>query len=157
MASLFTHSLSSFPSSFFSCSKTLSKISTCHLKTRSLCVYALQSSPPLEVQNFWQWLCDEGVVSAKSPVRPATVPEGLGLVAQRDIGRNEVVLEIPKKFWINPDTVAASDIGNVCSGLKPWISVALFLIREKKKEDSPRRVYLNILPESTDSTVFWWV
>lgn len=157
MASLFTQSLSSFPSSFFSCSKTLSKISTCHLKTRSLCVYALQSSPPLEVQTFWQWLCDEGVVSAKSPVRPATVPEGLGLVAQRDIGRNEVVLEIPKKFWINPDTVAASDIGNVCSGLKPWISVALFLIREKKKEDSPWRVYLNILPESTDSTVFWWV
>lgn len=59
------------------------------------------------------------------------------------------------KFWINPDTVAASEIGSLCSGLKPWISVALFLIREKKKEDSPWRVYLDILPECTDSTVFW--
>ncbi|XP_031262371.1 fructose-bisphosphate aldolase-lysine N-methyltransferase, chloroplastic [Pistacia vera] len=153
------HSLpSSSPSPFLSSSKTLktlSKKSTFHLKTRPLCVISLNSSPPQEVQTFWQWLCDQGVVSAKSPIRPATVPEGLGLVAQRDIGRNEVVLEIPKKFWINPDTVAASDIGNLCSGLKPWISVALFLIREKKKEDSPWRVYLDILPESTDSTVFW--
>ncbi|KAJ0094565.1 hypothetical protein Patl1_16789 [Pistacia atlantica] len=158
MASLFTLSLSSSPSPFLSSSKTLktlSKKSTFHLKTRPLCVISLNSSPPQEVQTFWQWLCDQGVVSAKSPIRPATVPEGLGLVAQRDIGRNEVVLEIPKKFWINPDTVAASDIGNLCSGLKPWISVALFLIREKKKEDSPWRVYLDILPESTDSTVFW--
>ncbi|KAJ0038488.1 hypothetical protein Pint_23584 [Pistacia integerrima] len=158
MVSLFTLSLSSSPSPFLSSSKnlkTLSKKSTFHLKTRPLCVISLNSSPPQEVQTFWQWLCDQGVVSAKSPIRPATVPEGLGLVAQRDIGRNEVVLEIPKKFWINPDTVAASDTGNLSSGLKPWISVALFLIREKKKEDSPWRVYLDILPESTDSTVFW--
>ncbi|KAL5826352.1 hypothetical protein ACOSQ3_018193 [Xanthoceras sorbifolium] len=130
------------------------------LKNKPFSVSSLHSttysSPPSpEVQTFWQWLCDQRVVSAKSPVRPATVPEGVGLVAQRDIGKNEVVLEIPKKFWINPDAVAASEIGNVCSGLKPWISVALFLIREKKREDSPWWIYLDILPESTDSTVFW--
>ncbi|KAF7123578.1 hypothetical protein RHSIM_Rhsim12G0125500 [Rhododendron simsii] len=40
--------------------------------------------------------------------------EGLGLVAQRDIGRNEVVLEVPKKFWINPETLSASEVGSVC-------------------------------------------
>lgn len=86
------------------------------------------------------------------------MPEGLGLVAQRDIRRNEVVLEVPKKFWINPDTVSASEVGSVCGGLKPWISVALFLIREKKlREESMWRYYLDILPEYTDSTIYWWV
>lgn len=97
------------------------------------------------------------MVSAKSAAEPAVVPEGLGLVARRDIGRNEVVLEIPKRLWISPETAAASKIGALCSGLKPWVSVALFLIREKYDEDSAWRVYLDVLPESTDSTIFWWV
>lgn len=82
------------------------------------------------------------------------VPEGLGLVAQRDIGRNQVVLEVPKRLWINPDAVAESEIGNVCSGLKPWIAVALFLLREKDREDSKWRLYFDVLPLSTNSTVF---
>jgi [ribulose-bisphosphate carboxylase]-lysine N-methyltransferase len=112
---------------------------------------------PPNVQTFWQWLRDEGVVSAKAPARPALVQEGLGLVAQRDLTRNEVVLEVPKRLWINPDAVAASDIGSVCSDLKPWVSVALFLIREKLKSDSPWRYYLDVLPEYTNSTIYWWV
>ncbi|XP_057948040.1 ribulose-1,5 bisphosphate carboxylase/oxygenase large subunit N-methyltransferase, chloroplastic [Malania oleifera] len=130
-----------------------------HLK-RTISVNSLRSAvpetdPPPSVQTFWQWLCDEGVVSSKSPVKPGIVPEGLGLVARRDIARNEVVLEVPKKFWINPDAVAASEIGSVCTGLKPWVSVALFLIRERSRVDSPWRSYLDILPDFTNSTIFW--
>lgn len=83
------------------------------------------------------------------------VPEGLGLIAKKNISRNEVVLEIPNRFWINQDAVVASEIGTVCSGLKPWVSVALFLIRERFRQDSKWGVYLDILPELTDSTVFW--
>ncbi|POO03485.1 Rubisco LSMT methyltransferase [Trema orientale] len=131
-----------------------------HLK-KPLSVTSLQSpeldpSLPAEVHTFWKWLRDEGVVSAKTPARPGLVPEGLGLIAQRDIPRNEVVLEIPKRLWINPDAVSGSEIGNVCSGLKPWIAVALFLLREKSRDDSLWRLYLDILPEETNSTIFWW-
>ncbi|KAL5553730.1 hypothetical protein UlMin_041131 [Ulmus minor] len=130
-----------------------------HFK-KPLSVKALQSldcdpSLPQEVQSFWNWLRDEGVVSAKTPAKPGLVPEGLGLVAQRDIGRNEVVLEVPKRLWINPDVVAASEIGNLCSGLKPWVSVALFLLRERSRDDSKWRRYFDILPEYTNSTIFW--
>ncbi|XP_073119572.1 ribulose-1,5 bisphosphate carboxylase/oxygenase large subunit N-methyltransferase, chloroplastic [Henckelia pumila] len=111
---------------------------------------------PPAVQVFWQWLKDEGVVSAKTPVKPGVVPEGLGLVATRDISKNEVVLEIPKRFWINPDAVASSAIGSVCSGLKPWIAVALFLLREKFiGEDSKWKFYIDVLPDYTDSTIYW--
>eukprot|EP00268_Persea_americana_P066217 TRINITY_DN8966_c0_g1_i1.p1 TRINITY_DN8966_c0_g1~~TRINITY_DN8966_c0_g1_i1.p1 ORF type:complete len:375 (-),score=67.48 TRINITY_DN8966_c0_g1_i1:335-1459(-) len=108
------------------------------------------------LESFWRWLCERGVVSEDSPlVKPGVVREGLGLVAQRNISQNEVVVKVPRKLWINPDTVAASQIGSVCSGLKPWISVALFLVREKAREDSPWRTYFGILPDSTNSTIFW--
>ncbi|OMO71876.1 hypothetical protein COLO4_27983 [Corchorus olitorius] len=121
---------------------------------------ATTTDPPPELQTFWQWLQDQGVISAKSPVRPGMVPEGLGLVAKKDIAKNEVVLEIPDRFWINPDTVAASEIGSVCSGLKPWVAVALFLIREKFRDDSKWRVYLDILPQieifGVDKVLFLW-
>ncbi|KAK1290391.1 hypothetical protein QJS10_CPB18g01446 [Acorus calamus] len=59
----------------------------------------------------------------------------------------EAVVEVPKKLWINPDTVAASDIGGLCRGLKPWMAVALFLVREKGRPDSAWRPYIDILPE----------
>lgn len=65
-------------------------------------------------------------------------------------------MEVPKKFWINPDTIAASEIGTVCNGLKPWVSVALFLMREKKLGDSSSwKPYIDILPDSTNSTIYW--
>ncbi|XP_058192643.1 ribulose-1,5 bisphosphate carboxylase/oxygenase large subunit N-methyltransferase, chloroplastic [Rhododendron vialii] len=135
---------------------------TLHCTARPLSVTSNILSPepdplPPAVQTFWKWVSGEGLISSKKcPVKPAIVPEGLGLVAQRDIGRNEVVLEVPKKFWINPDTVSASEVGSVCGGLKPWISVALFLIREKKlREESMWRYYLDILPQFTDSTIYW--
>lgn len=67
-------------------------------------------------------------------------------------------MEVPKKYWINPDAVAASEIGSVCSNLKPWIAVALFLLKEKfKGEESKWKCYIDVLPEGTNSTIYWWV
>ncbi|KAL0551658.1 hypothetical protein IC582_010747 [Cucumis melo] len=126
------------------------------LSVTSLASPDLDPSLPSNVHTFWQWLRQEGVVSSKTHVKPAIFPEGLGLATTKNLSKNEVVLEVPKRFWINPDAVNDSVIGNVCSGLKPWISVALFLIRENLNGDSRWRRYLDILPQETDSTVFWW-
>lgn len=129
---------------------------TKRLTVKSVLSPTAQTSSSPALQSFWQWVCQNGVLSTKSPsVRPGTVPEGLGLVALKNISRNEVVIEVPKKFWINFDTVTATDIGKFCSGLKPWMSIALFLLTEKNKEDSPWRSYLDILPTTTDSPIFW--
>ncbi|PIM97816.1 N-methyltransferase [Handroanthus impetiginosus] len=163
MASLFTISPSTPSSSIlkthFPFFKT--KPSFRRLKKRSFFVNAVLTTEidpnvPQTVHRFWEWLKDEGMVSGKTPVKPGVVPEGLGLVATRDIGRNEVVLEVPRKFWINPDAVATSEIGSICSGLKPWISVALFLLREKfKGEESKWKYYIDVFPEGTNSTIYW--
>ncbi|XP_022973301.1 ribulose-1,5 bisphosphate carboxylase/oxygenase large subunit N-methyltransferase, chloroplastic [Cucurbita maxima] len=157
--------LSSSSSNFLSLPRTATCISfplkrpLLHPKPRlslnSLASPDLDPSLPSNVHTFWEWLRQEGLVSSKTHVKPAIFPEGLGLATTKDLSKNEVVLEVPKRFWINPDAVANSEIGNVCSGLKPWISVALFLIRENFKEDSRWRRYLDILPQETDSTVFW--
>lgn len=108
------------------------------------------------VEDFWQWACQKGVVPSPPVVSPGFVPQGLGLLAQKDISRNELVLEVPQSLWINSDTVAASEIGTLCQGLKPWISIALFLLREKALgPSSPWFLYLRILPRSTNSPIFW--
>ncbi|KAK9119172.1 hypothetical protein Scep_017265 [Stephania cephalantha] len=113
-------------------------------------------APSTTLQTFWDWLSNKGVVSPKSPsVKPGIVPEGLGLISQKIFSRNEVVVEVPSKVWINSDTVAASEIGGLCGGLKPWASIALFLLREKGREDSPWRSYIEIMPSGNDSTIFW--
>ena len=159
MASLLTL-VSSSSSVFFFPKKPQNTPPIIHTRRSPLsltCLHSSETKPSPPVQTFWKWLSDQDVVSGKTSVKPAVVPEGLGLVAQRDIARNEPVLEVPKRFWINPDAVAASEIGGACSGLKPWVSVALFLIREKLRDESSWRSYLDILPEYTNSTIFWWV
>lgn len=158
---------SSFPPQFpLRSSKHLSPLKTTLKRplfstttSSSLHVDPPESDPPLppSVRIFWKWLAEEGVVSSTCPLRPAYVPEGLGLVARRDIAQDEVVLKVPRRLWINPDTVAASEIGYLCTDLKPWVAVSLFLIREKMRGSSPWRFYIDILPERTDSTLYWWV
>ncbi|KAL6009051.1 hypothetical protein ACLOJK_022278 [Asimina triloba] len=150
-------------SSFFSSSPAAARLfpakpahTSSLAKARKASAINALSSSSSSIDHFWQWLCDKRVVSPSSPVvKPGIVPEGLGLVAQRDLPSNEVVLQVPKNLWINPDAVAASDIGIVSSGLKPWVAVALFLLREKARPDSPWRSYLQILPQSTHSPIFW--
>ncbi|KAJ6830370.1 putative fructose-bisphosphate aldolase-lysine N-methyltransferase, chloroplastic [Iris pallida] len=119
---------------------------------------ASASAPaPEAVDEFWKWFRDRAGASRPAAVNPGFVPEGLGLVAQRSLSRNEVVLEVPKKMWIDSDAVAASDVGRVCSGLgATWVPIALFLLREEGMgQASPWYPYLRILPKETNSPLFW--
>ncbi|KAF3775357.1 Fructose-bisphosphate aldolase-lysine N-methyltransferase [Nymphaea thermarum] len=138
----------------FACPSPSSRVPICW--KRRLSVLCLQKSQAdLDVLGSFQgWLREKGV--SFPSVKPGFVREGLGLVAQKDIGRNEVVVEVPKRTWINLDTVAASVIGPVCSGSNPWIRIALFILREmavgEKSDWSP---YIRILPKQMDSTIYW--
>ncbi|KAG8050225.1 hypothetical protein GUJ93_ZPchr0009g2290 [Zizania palustris] len=82
--------------------------------------------PPI---TFRRWISYHGA-DAGGVASPASVPEGLGLVASRNLPRGEVVAEVPKKLWLDADAVAASDLGRVLGGgeLQPWVAVALLLL-----------------------------
>lgn len=110
-----------------------------------------------DIRYLWQWLSEKGGISSSSStlVRPEFVPERLGLVAQTNISRGQVVLELPKNLWISMDTVSGSEIGKLCQGLRPWVAISLFILREKSRSDSPWSPYLRILPEVLDSPMFW--
>ncbi|PKU74769.1 fructose-bisphosphate aldolase-lysine N-methyltransferase, chloroplastic isoform X4 [Dendrobium catenatum] len=134
-----------------------SRHSSAKLHQRGIKLAAAALPSESAIADFWRWLRERGTLTQPPPpVRPAVVPEGLGLVAERDMLRNEVVVEVPKKLWINTNTVAASEIGPVTLGLKPWVAIALFLLREKAMgAASLWRPYLDILPPETDSPIFW--
>ncbi|KAG5587473.1 hypothetical protein H5410_047907 [Solanum commersonii] len=104
----------------------------------SLQLRELDPKIPQPVQTFWKWLCDEGVVSIKTPVKPGIVAEGLGLVANRDISKGETVLGVPKGSGSTQ-----IKLQNLKLGIEKW------------KDDSKWKYYMAVLPESTDSTIYW--
>ncbi|KQJ90199.1 fructose-bisphosphate aldolase-lysine N-methyltransferase, chloroplastic [Brachypodium distachyon] len=118
---------------------------------------AVSTPSDAALQNFRRWISSQGADTGAAS--PTVVPEGLGLVAARNLPRGEVVAEVPKKLWMDADAVAASDIGRACrSGgdLRPWVSVSLLILREAARGgDSLWAPYLAILPRQTDSTIFW--
>ncbi|KAI5062087.1 hypothetical protein GOP47_0022626 [Adiantum capillus-veneris] len=111
-----------------------------------------------QLQSFKAWLTQRGVLSNSSSVRPQQVEsQGLGLVASgRPIAQGEEVLNVPQELWMS---VAAArshpDIGPFCTNLRPWVTLALFLLFEKGMPSSPWRSYIDILPHTLDSPLFW--
>ncbi|KAM1766561.1 hypothetical protein ACFX12_044761 [Malus domestica] len=95
------------------------------------------------------------------PVAPSSSPNLLAVVPRRRRGLQQIPC---RKACCGPQRHGArrrpryfqkvETTPSVCSGLKPWVSVVLFLIREKSRDDSKWRTYLDILPESTNSIVF---
>ncbi|KAK1290908.1 hypothetical protein QJS10_CPB18g01444 [Acorus calamus] len=66
----------------------------------SLHSLARTSPSTASIDKFWRWLSENKATPASSTlVKPAAVPEGLGLVAQRDISPRETIIEIRKKLW----------------------------------------------------------
>lgn len=105
---------------------------------------------------FWTWFLEKSQLNAaKVPVRPRIVPEGLGLVAERNLGSGDDIFNVPDSICITKETVKASPIGKYVTELKPWIGLALFLISERNNTESSWKAYLDILPTELDLPLFW--
>ncbi|MCO5554003.1 hypothetical protein L7F22_007529 [Adiantum nelumboides] len=111
-----------------------------------------------QLQNFKAWLTQRGALSSSSSVRPQQVEsQGFGLVAsRRSIAQGEEVFNVPQELWMS---VAAArshpEIGPFCTNLRPWVTLALFLLFEKGRSSSPWRPYIDMLPHNLDSPLFW--
>lgn len=106
-----------------------------------------------QVQALWSWAQAQGAQG--EAVRPSEVAEGLGLLAQRPVGQGDEILSVPEAVWINLAAVQKSSLGQVTQGLKSWVAVALFLIQESSNFNSKWRPYLDSLPKTLDSPLFW--
>lgn len=129
--------------------KTFSRIVLLPSNSRVSCSVGAEA----QVQTIWSWAQSHGIQG--EAVKPAEVSEGLGLIAQRPVNAGDEILNVPESVWINLAAVQNSSLGKACEGLKPWVAVALFLIHESSNPSSKWRPYLDSLPKSLDSPLFW--
>mmetsp|Transcript_33591 Transcript_33591/g.73311 ORF Transcript_33591/g.73311 Transcript_33591/m.73311 type:complete len:494 (-) Transcript_33591:326-1807(-) len=115
------------------------------------------TAPTQNLDEFWQWMKQNKVVDeAKVAVQPKAFEEGAGLVSNREVKKNEVLLAVPEKFLMNYKAAIASKIGNYLEGLKPWLAVTLFLLHERSLgAASDWAPYISVLPSSLDLPMYW--
>ncbi|CAI5487550.1 unnamed protein product [Closterium sp. Naga37s-1] len=115
-----------------------------------------------KAERFWKWLVDQGVGDKDLPaaVKPVvlTAADGqprLALVADRDIRSGDDLLLVPLSACLTLDKVLRTDIGAVCGDVRPWVALALFIIRERGNPTSEWAPYLDTLPTSLNSPLLW--
>ncbi|CAI5462847.1 unnamed protein product [Closterium sp. Yama58-4] len=95
-----------------------------------------------------------------SAVKPAvlTAADGqprLALVADRDIRSGDDLLLVPLSACLTLDKVLKTDIGAVCGDVRPWVALALFIIRERGNPNSEWAPYFDTLPATLNSPLLW--
>ena len=77
------------------------------------------------------------------------------VVAAKDLSPGEAVLTVPQNTWVTPEAAQKSAAGQLIASLEPWLQVALLLLLEKSNAGSSNRQYLDSLPSSLDTPMFW--
>lgn len=110
---------------------------------------------------FEEWIEKNGNVDHSAVRAEKCGEEGVGLVAERDIREGERVINVPRRLMLTAD-VALQDPelrrfieGDPILRRIESLSLSLCVVRERLDEDSMYRPYLDILPE-TYSTPLWF-
>ncbi|CAH2041357.1 unnamed protein product, partial [Iphiclides podalirius] len=111
------------------------------------------------LERYLNWLQENG---AKFEGIEISDFEGyeLGLKAQRDFSEDSLLLTVPSKVMMSEKDALDSELGafiNVDPILKnmPNITLALFLLLEKNKEDSFWKPYIDILPDKYTTVLYF--
>lgn len=104
-----------------------------------------------------EWLGEQGVDARQNVdlTVPPTAAGGPALIAVRPFAKGEIALSIPEPLWITKDTAAQHFTPPLVDDLEAWVAVALFLIDQKARPDSPWRLYLDSLPHQLSTPVAW--
>ncbi|KAL7746691.1 Histone-lysine N-methyltransferase setd3 [Sorochytrium milnesiophthora] len=117
---------------------------------------------PIEkrLDAFRAWMTKNGADVEAMPVEwKAGFKEGLGLVAKRDIKKDETLITVPRSIFMTSDDAIKSrkirDLledrsgsGSDARQLPANVLLALFLLQEKHTPGSKWKPYIDILPES---------
>lgn len=111
------------------------------------------------IDRFTDWVKSNGAIFEGSEI---TEFQGydLGLKANTDISQDSLIIAIPRKLMLTVEEAKNSSLGPLIEReliLKtmPNVALAIFLLLEKSKKDSFWKPYLDILP-NTYSTVLYF-
>ena len=78
------------------------------------------------------------------------------VVASAPVADGEVVASIPGSVWLTRQAALKSPIGQYIETLDPWLSIAIFLIHERKNKESMWADYIELLCSKPPSTPILW-
>ncbi|EKD13526.1 putative SET domain-containing protein [Drepanopeziza brunnea f. sp. 'multigermtubi' MB_m1] len=107
--------------------------------------------------SFFAWLGRIGVHHSPKValVDLRSAGRGRGLVAQSDIGEDEVLFTIPRDAVLNTTTALGSADNPAILEMPCWLALTAIILTEGQQEDSKWAPYLALLPSRLDSLVFW--
>mmetsp|Transcript_70920 Transcript_70920/g.167182 ORF Transcript_70920/g.167182 Transcript_70920/m.167182 type:complete len:201 (+) Transcript_70920:11-613(+) len=108
------------------------------------------------LNTFRMWISDNAGDEIWSTVRlECDAHQGVHLRTTRVIHPHEQILAIPSRLRMDPAAALQSDVGGGLKDLDPRVALSLFLMREDANPKSRWRPYLDILPRSFDTPLFW--
>ncbi|XP_023947166.2 actin-histidine N-methyltransferase [Bicyclus anynana] len=132
--------------------KEIVNIETCTTKVA-------QSHRKLNLEQYVNWLQEHGAKFEGVEISEFDGYE-LGLKATKDFAEGSLLLTVPTKVMMTEKNAAESDLGpfiDVDPLLQnmPNITLALFLLLEKSRSDSFWKPYIDVLPESYSTVLYF--
>ncbi|KAG9292948.1 hypothetical protein G9A89_016310 [Geosiphon pyriformis] len=114
-----------------------------------------------ECMKTWWFLQNGGFISAKLSFKDYSSEfAGRGVVALKEIEKDEVLFTIPRCILLSPDTSSLNSLLSLetfsrLRKINPWFPLILCIMYESKKQDSLWVPYFNILQKEFDTPMFW--
>lgn len=111
------------------------------------------------LNGFVDWLHTNGVDTSGVAIADFGT-RGYGLKAERDLTANELLLSIPRKLMMTTQTAKTSILGPLMGEDRilqsmPNVAMALHVLCEFSQQDSFWQPYLNFLPKSYTTTLYF--
>ncbi|KAH8551536.1 hypothetical protein BGW37DRAFT_513309 [Umbelopsis sp. PMI_123] len=111
-------------------------------------------------EHFIEWLkVNDATVSDSLAIKDyRSEKAGRGVVATKDIKKDELLFSLPRKVLLSEETSQLATLPGmkeILNSLEGWAPLILCLMYECKLENSFWKPYLDILPNTFDTPMFW--
>ncbi|ORY84469.1 hypothetical protein BCR37DRAFT_397841 [Protomyces lactucae-debilis] len=116
----------------------------------------MKDAPNLNKFKSWLKHPDQGIhIHPSLDIRQHAVKEGYGVFARKRIQQDEIVMRVPKKCLLSPQTCAIANL-LVSSDLGDMVAVCLAFLYEKYLgPESPWHAYIAMMPEKVPISKLW--
>lgn len=124
------------------------------------CKAAVVADQQVSVQSYDQlksYLASKGVAVDKVSISTSIDTGKPILVAAKELAPGESIFSVSDNAWLSTETVKKSPVGKHVAGLEPWLQITLALVAERfgSSSNPEFKAYVDSLPSSTNSPLFW--